>query len=67
VLHRAGAGGVALTDEVTRLGPDGVTDDVWDAAAKEFRRAQLADLVIAIATINVWNRIAVSTRIAPGT
>jgi alkylhydroperoxidase family enzyme len=57
---------LALTDSVTRLGPDGVPDDVWDAAAKEFEPRALADLLLAIATINVWNRIAIPTRIPPG-
>jgi AhpD family alkylhydroperoxidase len=57
---------LALTDSVTRLGPGGVPDDVWDAAAKEFEQKELADLLVAIATINVWNRIAIPTRIPPG-
>jgi AhpD family alkylhydroperoxidase len=56
---------LALTDAVTRLGEGGVPDDAWDAAAKEFEPRALADLLIAIATINVWNRIAVPTRIQP--
>jgi AhpD family alkylhydroperoxidase len=54
----------ALTDEVTRLDPDGVSDEVWDAAVKEFGEADLANLILAIATINTWNRIAVSTHAA---
>jgi AhpD family alkylhydroperoxidase len=58
---------IALTDEVTHLGPDGVSDEAWDGAAKEFTERELADLLIAIATINVWNRIAVPTRAVPGT
>ncbi|MEH1011937.1 carboxymuconolactone decarboxylase family protein [Micromonospora sp. CPCC 206060] len=56
---------LALTDAVTRLGEHGVPDDVWDAAAKHWSEKELADLVVAIATINVWNRIAVSTRMQP--
>ncbi|MEV1144160.1 carboxymuconolactone decarboxylase family protein [Micromonospora sp. NPDC049799] len=56
---------LALTDAVTRLGEHGVTDDVWDAAAKVWSEKELADLVMAIATINVWNRIAVTTRTQP--
>ena len=56
---------LALTDQVTRLDDDGVTDDVWDAAAKELGDELLADVLIAIATINVWNRIAVPTRKSP--
>ncbi|MBO4208967.1 carboxymuconolactone decarboxylase family protein [Micromonospora echinofusca] len=56
---------LALTDAVTRLGEHGVPDDVWDTAAKHWSERELADLVVAIATINVWNRIAVSTRAQP--
>jgi len=55
----------ALTDDVTRLDADGVSDAVWDAAVKEFGEADLANLILAIATINTWNRIAVSTHAAP--
>ncbi|MGR6321597.1 carboxymuconolactone decarboxylase family protein [Micromonospora soli] len=56
---------LALTDAVTRLGDHGVPDDVWDAAAKVWSEKELADLLLAIATINVWNRLSVSTRNEP--
>ncbi|SBT46123.1 carboxymuconolactone decarboxylase family protein [Micromonospora auratinigra] len=56
---------LALTDAVTRLGEHGVPDEVWDAAAEVWSERELADLVVAIATINVWNRIVVSTRRQP--
>ncbi|MFG1678013.1 carboxymuconolactone decarboxylase family protein [Micromonospora sp. NPDC049282] len=56
---------LALTDAVTRLGEHGVPDEVWDAAAKVWSEKELADLVIAIATINVWNRIVISSRTEP--
>jgi AhpD family alkylhydroperoxidase len=56
---------LALTDAVTRLGDHGVPDDVWDAAAKQFTEDELANLLMAIATINVWNRISISTRNEP--
>ncbi|WBB66880.1 carboxymuconolactone decarboxylase family protein [Micromonospora sp. WMMD812] len=58
---------LALTDAVTHLGEHGVPDEVWDAAAKQWSEKELADLVMAIATINVWNRIAVTTRTQPPT
>ncbi|MET8043201.1 carboxymuconolactone decarboxylase family protein [Micromonospora sp. NPDC005215] len=54
-----------LTDAVTRLGEHGVPDEVWDTAAKVWSEKELADLVIAIATINVWNRIGVTMRLEP--
>ncbi|TAP28361.1 carboxymuconolactone decarboxylase family protein [Arthrobacter sp. S41] len=55
-----------LTDEVTRLDPStGVSDEVWNAAAEEFSEEEIGNLIFAIATINVWNRIAITTRIEP--
>lgn len=54
-----------LTDAVTRLGEHGVPDEVWDTAVKHYGEAGVADLIMVIATINVWNRIAVSTRTQP--
>jgi AhpD family alkylhydroperoxidase len=54
-----------LTDAVTRLGDHGVPDEVWDTARNEFGEESVADLVLAIATINVWNRLAISGRTAP--
>jgi len=56
---------LALTDAVTRLGDDGVSDDVWDEAAKHFDQDELANVLMAIATINVWNRLSVATRTQP--
>ncbi|MFI7074588.1 carboxymuconolactone decarboxylase family protein [Micromonospora sediminicola] len=56
---------LALTESVTRLGDHGVPDDVWDAAAKVWSDKELADLVTAIATINVWNRVSVTCRTQP--
>ncbi|MGC5021445.1 carboxymuconolactone decarboxylase family protein [Micromonospora sp. DT47] len=56
---------LALTDEVTRLGERGVSDEVWDSARAVFSEKELADLILAIGAINVWNRIAVSTHTQP--
>jgi alkylhydroperoxidase family enzyme len=41
-----------------------VDDATWDAAAAVFSEKELSDIVLAIATINVWNRIAIPTRMA---
>jgi AhpD family alkylhydroperoxidase len=54
-----------LTDTVTKLGPDGVPDDIWDEAAAQFDETLLGDLLFAIATINVWNRLAIPTQLEP--
>lgn len=58
---------LALTESATRLseGGDRVPDAVWEQAARHFSQDDLAALVVAIATINAWNRIGVATRMIP--
>jgi AhpD family alkylhydroperoxidase len=53
---------LALTEAVTEIGRDGVPDDVWTGAREHFDEAEMVQLLMAIVTINVWNRLAVSTR-----
>jgi AhpD family alkylhydroperoxidase len=55
---------LALTESATRLAdrPDPVPDSVWDEAARHFNDEQLGALVVAIASINAWNRINATTR-----
>ncbi len=55
---------LALTEAVTRVGDraDPVPDDIWDEAARHFDGKSLAALVIAIANVNVWNRLNIATR-----
>jgi AhpD family alkylhydroperoxidase len=55
---------LALTEAATRLAdrPDPVTDEIWDEAARHYTEPQLAALVVAIATINAYNRANVATR-----
>nr|WP_253772784.1 carboxymuconolactone decarboxylase family protein [Goodfellowiella coeruleoviolacea] len=57
---------LALTEAATRLSPEGVSDEVWDEAAKHFTENELAALVLAIAVINAWNRISIPTRKVAG-
>ncbi len=56
---------LALTDEVTRLSPDGVSDDTWTEAVRCWGEKGVASLLMAIAAINVWNRIAIPTGMEP--
>jgi AhpD family alkylhydroperoxidase len=56
---------LALTEAVTRIGDAGVSDLVWDEARGQFSEAELVRLLLAIAAINVWNRLAVTTRQQP--
>lgn len=52
---------LALTEEVTRLGEGGVSDPVWDETVDQWGEKGAAHLVMAIAAINVWNRVAIAT------
>src|SRR5262245_35086929 len=49
---------LALTDAVTRLSDrtDPVPDEVWKEAARHYDERALAALIIAISTVNVFNR-----------
>ncbi len=53
---------LALTDAVTRLGEHGVPDAVWAQGTEHFDDGELVHLIMAIATINAWNRIAISVQ-----
>jgi AhpD family alkylhydroperoxidase len=55
---------LALAEAATRLAdrPDPVPDDVWDEAARHYDEPALAALVVAIASINAWNRLNAATR-----
>jgi AhpD family alkylhydroperoxidase len=55
---------LALAEAVTRLAdrPDSVSDQVWDEVARHYDEQQLAGLVVAIATINAFNRVNATTR-----
>lgn len=57
-----------LTEAVTRLSDraDPVPDEIWSEAARHYDERSLAALVLAIASINMWNRLNVATRQVAG-
>ena len=57
---------LAWTDAVTLDREGHVPDRVYEEVRKHFSEKELADLTIAVATINVWNRIAIAGRTTPG-
>jgi AhpD family alkylhydroperoxidase len=54
-----------LTEAVTLLHEGGVSDELYDRALAEFGDEGLANLLLAIGTINIWNRVAVPTHMRP--
>ncbi len=55
------------TDAVTLITDGHVSDDVYDRVRRAFTEKELADLTLAVATINAWNRLLISARREPGT
>ena len=55
---------LALAEQITQIS-GGVDDQVWQEAAALFAERELSDLVLAIGTINLLNRMGVATHLAP--
>ncbi len=56
---------LALTEGVTLITEGHVPDEVYSEVRRYFDETQTAELIMAIVTINAWNRIAISTRKMP--
>lgn len=56
---------LALTEAVTLIASHHVPDEVYNEAAKHFDNHSLSELIMAIITINGWNRIAITTGMVP--
>ncbi|MBC8091103.1 MAG: carboxymuconolactone decarboxylase family protein [Pseudonocardia sp.] len=59
---------LALAEAVTRLSdrPEAVSDAIWAEASRHFDDKELAGLIVAIAAVNVWNRLNAATRQVAG-
>lgn len=57
---------LAYTEAVTLVHQGHVPDFVFAEVRKHFNETELVNLTLAIATINVWNRLAISFRSVPG-
>ncbi len=58
---------LAWTEAVTHVADDQVPDAIYDAVRPHFTVTELADLTLAVATINAWNRLSIAARSTPGT
>jgi AhpD family alkylhydroperoxidase len=58
---------LAWTEAVTRVAETRVPDQVYQQVRRSFSEQDLANLTLAIATINAWNRLAIAARTTPGT
>ena len=56
---------LALTEEVTRIS-NHVSDETYRKALSLFDEHELAQIIMAIVTINAWNRIAITSKLMVG-
>jgi AhpD family alkylhydroperoxidase len=57
---------LSFTEAVTLIATDHVSDALYQDVSQYFSAEQIANLLLAIVTINAWNRIAKVTRMVPG-
>jgi len=57
---------LAWTEAVTLVASTQVPDAVYEEARRQFNEKEITDLTLAVATINAWNRLAISLRAEAG-
>jgi AhpD family alkylhydroperoxidase len=58
---------LAWAESVTLVAETHVSDSDYEDARKQFSEVELANLTLAIVTINTWNRLSIAFRVTPGT
>jgi AhpD family alkylhydroperoxidase len=56
---------LALTEEITLISSHGVSDETYAEAERVLGKKQLAEVYMAVITINAWNRIGVGLKMQP--
>lgn len=54
-------------EAVTRIADGHAPEEIYAAVKPYFSDRELADLTLAVATINAWNRLSIAARLVPGT
>ncbi len=57
---------LAITEEITLIHKNALSDDTYAKALQFFNEAQIADIITTTITINLWNRIVLSTHLTIG-
>lgn len=53
---------LTITEEITLISQNGLSDKTYQQAEKLFNGNYIAQIIMAVVTINAWNRIAISTK-----
>ena len=56
---------LAMTEEITLIHKKGLSDELYTRAVSTFGEERTAEVIMAIITINAWNRIGVSLNMHP--
>ena len=56
---------LAWTEAVTLISGSHVPDAVYEQVRPHFSETELADLTLAVAAINAWNRLSIAARLVP--
>jgi AhpD family alkylhydroperoxidase len=56
---------LAITEEITLIHNQGLSTETYRKAEQFFDKNTIAQLIMAVVTINAWNRIAISTQMEP--
>ncbi|SEW06552.1 alkylhydroperoxidase AhpD family core domain-containing protein [Chryseobacterium wanjuense] len=57
---------LAITEEITLIHQNGLSDETYSNALQFFSETQIADIITAVITINLWNRVVLSTHLLIG-
>lgn len=52
-----------MTEEITHISDNGLTEETYRIALDFFSQNEIAQIIMQIGTINLWNRMAVSTKL----
>jgi AhpD family alkylhydroperoxidase len=56
---------LSITEEITLIHKGGLSDELYAAAIKLFGEEKTAQIIMAVITINAWNRIGVGLKMEP--
>ncbi|MBD8082357.1 carboxymuconolactone decarboxylase family protein [Chryseobacterium caseinilyticum] len=57
---------IAIAEEITLISQKGLSEETYQKAKALFSESQIADIIMAAVSINMWNRIAISTHLPVG-
>ena len=57
---------LAYAEAVTNIPQQEVTDEVYNKLTQHYNKSEIADLTLAITSINTWNRLNIAFRTTPG-